>query len=350
MGNAVQIVVTQGSGNGVALRQAGRVQRALAAAGYAARLRSFGRIGELRRWAKTCDHTFSHLIVVGGDATLSEAAMASIRLSVPLVAVPSGFGNLFARALHGRPDADGVVDLLTRGEHVSIDAGVAPGGIFLSHQSYGVLAEIQEATERVDRRPRQRYLRLLAYYRAAARWLRRASLRGIDVEVDGHLVARDAGLVTVANVETYRGFLTLTPGASPVDGLLDVCVIPRTSPARILARLVALMLGIPRAWDGMGLHQGQRIRIRQDDGRVEDVRVLTGALPVLVSSGARAALSPRRGEELVPVARAVARAVGGGAAFSGRRSPARLAPASGSGRSRAHPGRSTPPAGSVSRG
>ena len=40
------------------------------------------------------------------------------------------------------------------------------------------------------------------------------------------VVADDAVLVTVANVETYRDFLPLTPSASPIDGRFDVFVVP----------------------------------------------------------------------------------------------------------------------------
>lgn len=39
-------------------------------------------------------------------------------------------------------------------------------------------------------------------------------------------VADEAPLVIVANVPTYRGFLTLTPEATLFDGLLDVLVVP----------------------------------------------------------------------------------------------------------------------------
>ena len=57
-------------------------------------------------------------------------------------------------------------------------------------------------------------------------------------------------LVTVANVETYRDFLSLTPAASPIDGRLDVFVIPRTSKWGLARRLLRLKLRLPGRWDG----------------------------------------------------------------------------------------------------
>ena len=52
-------------------------------------------------------------------------------------------------------------------------------------------------------------------------------MSAFHVEVDGNTVADDAGPVTVADEETYRGFLPLTPSASPIDGRFDVAVMPR---------------------------------------------------------------------------------------------------------------------------
>jgi diacylglycerol kinase family enzyme len=340
MEKPIQIVVTQGSGDGLALSQAKAVKHALAEAGHPARVRAFGRLGELRQWAKTCGDIGSHLIVVGGDATLSEAAVAAMRLGVPLVPVPSGFGNLFARTLGYRPEPASVVELLRRGRLARVDAGAAPGGIFLSHQSYGALAHIQEATER-QWRPRQRLLRYLAYLQAAVRWLREAAPGALRIDVDGQALAREAGLVTVANVETYRGFLNLTPGASPLDGLLDICAIPRTSPARLLARLLGLLAGIPGARSGVDLRRGRRVRIQREDGGIEEVRVLKGAVPALVPPGVAVA------EPATPAKPPRRAALGG--VLSARPAWERPARWRGSRGARPHPARSRPPVGSAAR-
>src|SRR5262249_31082241 len=156
--------------------------------------------------------------------------------------------------------------------------------IFLSHRSYGYLARIQESVERLER-PRPRFLRLLAYCRMAAKLLSGGPLKTIQVEIDGQPVPVRAGLVTIANVETYRGFLNLTPAASPADGLFDVCVIPRTTQAGILAQLVKLMLVRPGCREGIRLYRGRHVRVRVSRRRPEDVRVLESVLPILTPAG-----------------------------------------------------------------
>src|SRR5262245_6486840 len=293
MAERVHIVVTSGSGNRRGLLVARDVRKRLKKEGYAARVQMFRSLGELVRWTRTSPATFSHLVAVGGDATMSAVAEAAIRLSVPFLPVPSGFGNLFTSAFEHPSEPEQVVALLGRGDLVWSDVGVAGTEIFLSHQSYGYVAQIQEGVEQLHR-PRQRYLRLLSYYRMAARQLSDDRLDPIQLEIDGRAMPGKAGLVTIANVETYRGFLSLTPTASPVDGFFDVCVIPWTTRTRILAQLLKLAIDMPGCRDEIGLYRGRHVRVRVNRRRPEEVRVLPSALPVLVPPGSLERLKARQ--------------------------------------------------------
>src|SRR5512145_1715678 len=123
MATRVQIVVTPGSGSGGAMRVANCVRQGLVAQGYAPSVRAFRTLGELEQWAKTCDATFSHLVAIGGDATVSAAAVAAVRLGVPFVPVPSGFGNLFTSAFEHPSEPKEVVDLVGQGDLVWADVG-----------------------------------------------------------------------------------------------------------------------------------------------------------------------------------------------------------------------------------
>src|SRR6266508_5427501 len=140
MNRAVQIVVTPGSGDGRAMAVARQTRRALRAQGYAVSVRAFRELNQLARWTRTCGATFSYLVAIGGDATLSESAAAAVRLSVPFLPVPCGFGNLFTSAFEYPREPEEVVDLLGRGDFLLADVGVATSGTFLSHASFGFLA------------------------------------------------------------------------------------------------------------------------------------------------------------------------------------------------------------------
>jgi diacylglycerol kinase (ATP) len=300
---SVQIVVTPGSGEGRAMATASRLRRRLRAEDWDVALQPFANLGDLTHWARTTEPAFGRLIAIGGDATQSAAALLSARTGVPFVPVPHGFGNVFA-SVFGHPSrASQVMDLLAHGEIRRVDAGAVGDELFLSHRSYGALEQIQAEAERGRRQPRSRMLRHLWYYGVARRVLFGMRVPPHAVEIDGVRVADDAVLVTVANVETYRGFLSLTPSASPIDGMFDVFIVPRTSTLGLAARLLRLMLRMPGRWRGVRLYRGRRVVI-EVDGRREELRTWRRALPLLVPRGALEALQRRTVEDDAPVERA----------------------------------------------
>jgi diacylglycerol kinase (ATP) len=300
----VQIVVTPGSGEGRALATARQLRWLLERRGYLVKVNSFADLAALIDWAATCPPGASHVICIGGDATLSAAATAAMRLDVPFVPVPNGFGNVFAQVFGHSGQASAVASLFEEGEARRVDVGVARRDsseeIFLSHRSYGLLEQIQQVAERGRKQPRSRALRYLWYYGVAHRFLFRTKLTGFQVEIDGTPVADDAVLVTVANVETYRGFLALTPAASPIDGLFDVFLVPRTSTLGLLRRLIGIKLRLPGRWRGLRLYRGRRVQMTTPQ-KQETLRVKRRALPLLVPRGAMEALRRRTVEDAPPV-------------------------------------------------
>jgi len=296
----VQIVVTPGSGAGLALVTARRLRRRLAGRGRETGIRSFDTLGALTQWAETCEPEFSHLVCIGGDATLSAAARAAIRHGVPFVPVPTGFGNVFASVFGHPKRARDVAALLETGEVRRVDVGLARNGpaeeIFLSHRSFGVLEHIQQAAEQGRQQPRTRFLRYFWYWGVAYQFFFRTRLAAFIVEVDGTPVADDAVLVTVANVETYRGFLPLTPTVVPIDGLLNVAVVPRVSQVVLIARLLQLALRLPGRWRGLKLYRGRRVVVTTPRRR-EELAVRRRVLPLLVPPGALADLQRRTIED-----------------------------------------------------
>ena len=109
-------------------------------------------------------------------------------------------------------------------------------------------------------------------------------------------VADDAVLVTVANVETYRGFLTLTPEASPIDGRFDVAVMPRVSKAVLLLRLLRPLLRLPGRRRPLPIYRGRRVVVTTPRRR-DELTVWRRALPLLVPRGAIEGLGRRTVDE-----------------------------------------------------
>jgi diacylglycerol kinase family enzyme len=290
---SVCIVVTPGSGEGRARAVARRLARLLRRRGSEVTVQAFDDLPSLVGWARTSGPAFAAICCVGGDATQSAAALLARRHRIPFLPIPHGFGNLFARVF-GHPSSAGrAARLLEEGEVRMVDVGVAGEELFLSHRSYGFLSQVQEAVEATRRPPRDRARRLLAYYATAVRAIWTTPLASLAVEVDGARAAEHAVLVTVANVETYRGFLSLTPAASPLDGRLDVFVVPRTSKLGLAWRLLRLKLGLAGRWNGVALYRGREVVVVSQAGR-ERLRAVRRALPLLLPPGALTRLGQRQ--------------------------------------------------------
>jgi diacylglycerol kinase family enzyme len=161
----VQIVVTPGSGEGRALASARGLAAGLRRRGHVVDVRSFTDLTALADWARTPPPGVSHVVCIGGDATLSAAALAAMREQVPFVPVPNGFGNVFAGVFGYSDQVGAVLRLLEDGEVRSVDVGVArrEAGeeVLLSHRSYGLREHIQQHAQRGRSQPRRRYQRPL---------------------------------------------------------------------------------------------------------------------------------------------------------------------------------------------
>jgi diacylglycerol kinase family enzyme len=305
----IEIVVTPSSGNGQAMTTALELRDTLHARGYRTGLEVFGDLDRLARWAQTVDRQLSALVCVGGDGTQSATAAAAVRRSVPFLPVSHGFGNLFARAFGHPKSAKQALDLLMDGEVIAADVGTRNGELFLCEQSYGLIADVQEAVEGAAAAPRSRWQRWLSYYRAALHHVGATPAARLRVVVDRRLVAVDAALVTVANVETYGAWLPLTPDASPVDGLFDVFVLRGRTRREVFGKLLRRYLRIPSIHDGAELCRGRQVSVSRLGSKRELLEVLPGALQVVVAPATAASLrrqQARRANEARPVVRRVA--------------------------------------------
>jgi len=172
------------------------------------------------------------VIAAGGDGTIRLVADGLVGTGIPMGLVPAGTGNLLARnlglpldevaalevAVAGRSERIDLVELTVDGgrpEHFTVMAGM------------GVDAMIMDETD-----PRIKdAIGWGAYLLAAGKALRRAPV-ALTVQVDGDRpVKRRAMVCLIGNVGTVTGNLTLIPGSSPTDGLLDLYI---ASPHRIL--------------------------------------------------------------------------------------------------------------------
>jgi hypothetical protein len=80
--------------------------------------------------------------VAGGDGTGSVVAAVATDTGRPLVVVPAGARNHFARDLGLRPPRSGrALDALVDGEPIQVDLGVLSSRVFINNVSFGMYAD-----------------------------------------------------------------------------------------------------------------------------------------------------------------------------------------------------------------
>ena len=202
------------------------------------------------------------VIGAGGDGTIRYVADGLAHTGIPLGLVPAGTGNLLARnldlpleevdaievALHGQVRLVDLVRITVDDrppEHFAVMAGIGVDAMMMDETDEDLKDSVGSA----------------AYFVAAAKALGRLPVR-MTVQLDTNRpVRRDAMLCVIGNVGRLRGNLTLIPGASPDDGLLDLYI---ASPRRFRHWVkLALRLITRRAKkdDQVDQHTGKTVRI-----------------------------------------------------------------------------------------
>jgi diacylglycerol kinase family enzyme len=184
------------------------------------------------------------VVVVGGDGTLRETAAVIYGQTLNAIVglVPIGNANVLARELNIPLNPSKAIRLLTTGYVQNVDAALmTPGDRFLEPQFFMAMLDIgfgAAVIHQVDQW-RQRWqltYRLgsdLLYLLAGIKALRATQQPTFQIRVDDHPPLIRCRLAVIANARTYAKGWSLTPQATPTDGVLNVFGRQREDPAAI---------------------------------------------------------------------------------------------------------------------
>jgi diacylglycerol kinase (ATP) len=254
------------------------------------------------------------ILLFGGDGTVHRHLSQLVKLGLPVLVVPAGSGNDFARAL----GLSGVRDSLAAWRHFcagqdnlrAIDLGVitpvdVAGGAPAPHEScryFGSVAGVGldgEVARRANGLPR--WLRghggyaltlVPTLFRFAALPMK---IFALD-ESTGWTTRSDQPtiLAAFANTSTYGGGMKIAPRARMDDGQLDVCVIGGIDPFKLACLFPTVYFGRHLGIRGVEYFQSARLRLETEapldvyaDGEYVcrtpvEVGVERGALRVIV--------------------------------------------------------------------
>jgi undecaprenyl-diphosphatase len=207
------------------------------------------------RDAATGDATV--LGVSGGDGSVNTAAGIALEHDLPLLVVPGGTLNHFARDL-GFSSVDATFDAVLAGELAEVDVGRLGDRRFLNTASFGAYSELVDAREQLERRI-GKWPALLV---ALARVLWRSE--PCRVELDGD--ERRIWMIFIGNCRYHPSGFAPSWRERLDDGLLDIRVVDAQHPwsrTRLLFAVFSGRLGRSRIYEQRA---APRLRVRALDG------------------------------------------------------------------------------------
>ena len=237
---------------------------------------------------------YKGVLAYGGDGTLSEVASGVVGADLTLGIIPGGTMNLFASELKIPSRLQAAVDIIAAGDIRRIEVGRVAGRYFLLCAGAGLDAAILR-----DFKPRaKRRIGKFAYYLQAPLAALRYPYDVIRVVTDDG-VTLHGGQVIIANGRLYGDRYVLAPGASPTDGVMDLCIFLGRKPRNYVRYYRALRKGRHLLEEDVEYYKGTTFLLRpvskgaripfQIDGDYlcdlpVEVQVLPAALPVYAPS------------------------------------------------------------------
>jgi len=178
---------------------------------------------------------FDRVVVCGGDGTLHRAVRDFDLAGAPLALLPLGSGDDFAKVCGISRNLRAACEVAVRGAIREVDVAHANGIRYLGVAGLGFDSEVNEYANSI-RLPLGSFVYVYATLRLLPRF------QPHNVSIDG-APAAPIMFAAVGNARQYGGGIRIAPDAQLDDGLLDACIVHRTSRFQLL-------MTMPRAYSG----------------------------------------------------------------------------------------------------
>jgi len=257
------IVANPSAGHGRAGKVLGSVERLLGEAGVPHEIVVSISGEDLERKIRDAGESAEAVGCVGGDGTVGLAANALVGTDTPLAIFPSGTADDFAKAI-GLRHFTATVTAIANGvtERIDTARAVTQGRArtFVAIASCGFDSEVNEAANAMT----VRLGGTGTYIAALLKTLSRFTPAGFTIDLDGEVVRGQHMLVAVGNSTSYGGGMQVTPGASVVDGELDVCMLRAVSRPTFLRAFPRVFRGTHVTHPAVRMARARAIRIETD--------------------------------------------------------------------------------------
>ena len=181
------------------------------------------------------------VVVSGGDGSINLVANAVMEAGIraKLGIIPSGTANDFAMHLGISKNPILSAEIIAAGETEFIDLGKANDKYFMNVFAAGYPADVSNSSYGGAKN----LLGKMAYYMRGAQELHSFTPITVDITNSEHTFREELMFALVLNGTGAGGFMDLTPGGSPSDGLLDFLAIRKRNFAGLPQLLIKIMRG-----------------------------------------------------------------------------------------------------------
>jgi diacylglycerol kinase (ATP) len=296
----VVVIANPAAGRGKAGRLIGKVGERLHEAGIDHEIRVSASAEDFERRAReAAEEGVKVVAALGGDGSVGLAANGLLGTGASLAILPSGTADDFASSI-GVRKLDAAVRAIAEANVVPIDVVRVTAGTTTRHYvalaGCGFDSEVNEAANAM----RVNLGATGTYVAALVKTLSRFTPAAFRIELDDEVVEGPHMLVVVGNSISYGGGMKVTPDASIVDGVLDVCLLRAMSKGAFVRAFPRVFRGTHVTHPAVRMARAKRVRVDADrrvmvyaDGeRVGPApavfEVIPGALPVIVGPNAKA--------------------------------------------------------------
>lgn len=185
--------------------------------------------------AEAAIKNFEVIVAVGGDGTINEVSTQVMAKNKILGILPFGSGNGLSRYLKIPMNTIKAIQLINEMHIRRIDTASLNGKPYFNMAGMGFDAHISALFAADKKRG------LSGYVKTGLKEMLNYKPQTYEITVDGEVFTRTAFVVSIANSSQYGNNTYISPEASIIDGLLDVCII-KAFPLVKLPKLAFQML------------------------------------------------------------------------------------------------------------
>lgn len=229
----LKLLYNPAAGRGKARRHVDEVVRYLVSRGAHVDVHATAGPDDLTRVAaRSSAGNYDRVVVCGGDGTVHLAVRELDLNHGVLGIVPLGSGDDFARVLGIPRRLQAACDVILDGRTRDVDVAVANGIRFLGVAGLGFDSEVAAFAQKVT------MLRGSAVYLYSIfRVLPRFKPHHVRLRTESGTREEEMMFAVVGNSSQYGGGIRIVPAAEIDDGILDLCIVHRTSRFQLLKTL-----------------------------------------------------------------------------------------------------------------